>query len=103
METKLLIEAFSSQFLSLVNIHNLPSLMSTFFTVSAANLNGLTFLILGLVYLENLVVGWVDEVLSLKLEYLEPSRVSAPDLHVGSSASTLDIPRLIVQSSSDGL
>jgi hypothetical protein len=103
METELFIEAFGSQFLSLVNIHNLPSLVSSIFTSSAANLDGLTFLILGLVNLENLVVGWVDEVLSLKLEYLEPSRVGAPDLHVGSSSSTLDIPRLVVQSCSDGL
>jgi hypothetical protein len=37
----------------------------------------------------------------LVLEHLEPSRVGAPDLHVVGSTSTLDIPRLVVVSSSD--
>jgi hypothetical protein len=36
-----------------------------------------------------------------KLEELEPSRVSAPDLHVVGLTSTLDIPRLIIVSCSD--
>jgi len=38
----------------------------------------------------------------LVLEYLEPSRVSAPDLHVVGSSSILDVPRLVVVSGSDG-
>jgi hypothetical protein len=40
-------------------------------------------------------------VLILILEELPPTRVSAPDLHVVGSTSTLDIPRLVVISSSD--
>jgi hypothetical protein len=38
----------------------------------------------------------------LILEDLEPSRVGAPDLHVVGSSSALDIPRLVVQSCSNG-
>jgi hypothetical protein len=37
------------------------------------------------------------------LEYLEPSRVGAPYLHVLSSTSALDIPRLVVISGSNSL
>jgi hypothetical protein len=33
---------------------------------------------------------------------LEPSRVSAPDLHVLGLSRVLDVPRLVVISSSDG-
>jgi hypothetical protein len=39
----------------------------------------------------------------LVLEQLEPSRVGAPDLHVSGSTCALDVPRLVVVSSPDGL
>jgi hypothetical protein len=44
----------------------------------------------------------VNEFSSLVSENLEPSRVGAPDLHVVGSSSTLDIPRLVVVSGSNG-
>jgi hypothetical protein len=96
VETELLVEALGSIFWCLVNIQNLPSLVSSTITSSAANLDGLTFLVLILVDLKYLVIGWVDKCFILIFEDLEPSRVCAPDLHVRGSSSALNIPRLLV-------
>jgi hypothetical protein len=42
--------------------------------------------------IKSLLVGPVDELFLLILEELEPSRVSAPDLHVVGSSSVLNVP-----------
>jgi hypothetical protein len=54
-----------------------------------------------LIDIKNLLVLDIDEVVSSVPEDLEPSRVGAPDLHFVSSSCTLNVPRLIVVSSSD--
>jgi hypothetical protein len=43
----------------------------------------------------------IAEMISLVFEELEPLRISAPDLHVVGSTRTLDVPWLVIQSSSD--
>jgi hypothetical protein len=48
------------------------------------------------------VVVPVDAWVVLILVYFPPSCVSAPDLQVASFSTALDIPRLVVVSSSDG-
>jgi hypothetical protein len=75
MESELLVEALGSSLLSLVNVDNLPSLVSVLVVVSisGANSNLLAFIILGLVNIKYLVVGRVDEELTVELEDLEPS------------------------------
>jgi hypothetical protein len=72
-------------------------------SVSVVNNNSLSFFILWWHNFKNLVVRWIHKEFTLQLEYLEPSRVSAPNLHVSGFSSTLDVPWLIVQSSLDGL
>jgi hypothetical protein len=64
--------------------------------------NSLTFYIFTTYNIKYFIVSPIDELTLLVLEYLEPSRVSAPDLHVVGFTSVLDIPRLIIVSSSDG-
>jgi hypothetical protein len=105
VEAKLFVESFSSEWLGLINIDNLPFLVgsSTFSTISVSNSYSLTFFVFVSSNIKNLVVVWIDEVVTLKLEDLPPSRVGAPDLHVARSTRALDIPRLVVQSSSNGL
>jgi hypothetical protein len=85
---------------SLVNIDNLPSLVST--TMTLVDDNGLAFSVLVSTDIEaSLVLNVAESFISI-CEDLEPSRVGAPDLHVLSSSSTLNVPGLVVQSGSDG-
>jgi hypothetical protein len=70
--------------------------------IVVVNTDSLSFYILSTSDIKNLAISPVDELILLILEKLEPSRVGTPDLHVISFTSTLDIPRLIVQSSSNG-
>jgi len=88
MESEFLVEALGSNSLSLINIDDLPSLVgnSTLFVVFVSNYNLLSFLILRSFNFKYLIVVWVDEVFSLKLEDLEPMRVGAPDSHVVGTA-----------------
>jgi hypothetical protein len=72
-------------------------------SILVVNNNSHTFFILGWCNFKNLIVGWIDKEFSLKLEELEPSWVGAPDLHISCFSRILDIPRLVVESSSDGL
>jgi hypothetical protein len=85
----------------LVKIENLPLLISSLLV--SINNNTLSFFVLGSIYWDNLVVCWVDKLSISELEYLEPLWISAPDLHVVGSTSRLDVPWLVIQSSSDGL
>jgi hypothetical protein len=75
METEFLVETLSSNGLCLVNIDDLPSLVSTVVLViiNASDNNSLTFFILSVSNFEDLVIGWIDESFTLELEYLEPS------------------------------
>jgi hypothetical protein len=99
METPFFVQALSLLFLSLVKIDNLPLLVLS--SVVTPNSYGLSFLIFTSFNIKYFTVLPVDELAVLILEHLEPSGVSAPDLHVVGSTSTLDIPRLVVISSSD--
>jgi len=62
-----------------------------FASVVAPNLNWVSFFIFTTSYIKNLIVVPVDELVVLILEYLPPSRVSAPDLHVTCSSRALDV------------
>ena len=86
--------------LSLIKINNLPFLMSS--TVVAVDTYWSSFFVLISFNFKDLAALPVDELAVLILENLEPSRVGAPDLHIIGSSSTLDVPRLVVVSGSDG-
>ena len=105
MESEFFVESFSSKWFRFINIDDLPSLVlvGSIVTVLGVNNNSLTFVIFTSVNIKNFVVGRVYKEFILVLEYLEPSRVGAPNLHVSSSSCTLDIPRLVVVSGSDCL
>jgi len=94
VESKLFVEALGSNSLSLVNIDNLPSLVGIIIVVSISSVDHdfLAFFIFGTINFDNLIVVWINEEFSLKLEHLEPSGVGAPDLHVSSFTSVLDVP-----------
>jgi hypothetical protein len=76
----------------LIKIDNLPSLIDSVTLVSIVDNNSLTLFIFTTRYIKDLVVRWIVEVFILVIENLEPSRISAPDLHVLGSSSALDIP-----------
>jgi hypothetical protein len=100
METKVLVESLGLWSLGFIEIDNIPLLSGR--SVVTPYSNSLSFLIFASSDIKGFAVLPIDELVILILENLEPSRVSAPDLHVISSSSTLDIPRLIVVSCSDG-
>jgi hypothetical protein len=70
--------------------------------MATMNNNSLALNIFASTDIENFSVLNVYELLSLISKDLEPSRVGAPDLHVVGLSCTLNIPRLVVQSCSDG-
>jgi hypothetical protein len=80
IEAKFFIKSLGFSLGCLVNIEDLPFL--SFGSVVAPNLNWVSFYIFSSSNIKGLVVGPVDELVVLVLEDLEPSRVSAPDLHV---------------------
>jgi len=80
VETEFFIESFTCNFLCLVKIDNLPSLVGTIMSVPNDNL--LTFNIFALEDIKAFLVLPVDEVFIRVGEDLPPSRVGAPDLHV---------------------
>jgi hypothetical protein len=93
VETELLVEALSSDLVSLVEIDNLPSLLDIVFaSTSSIHNKCLTFFILTVFNFKDLAVCWIDEVFTIKFEDLEPSGVGGPDLHICCSSSALDIP-----------
>jgi hypothetical protein len=100
VETKFFIESLSLSLWSLIGIENSPSLVSSI--VVAPDTYCLTFNVFTSLNIKNLIVSNVNELLSSILEDLEPSRASAPDLHVIGFTCTLDVPRLVVVSSSNG-
>jgi hypothetical protein len=83
----------------LVKIEDLPFLVSL--SVISSNTYSLTFFIFGSCNIKYFHVGPIGELSIFILEDLEPSTVGAPDLHVVSFSSTLDIEGLVVVSSSD--
>jgi hypothetical protein len=91
METELLIESLGSCLSSLIKIDNLPSLIGCILR-SIGNADSLTFFIFGSSNIKDLVVSWIDKLFTSELEDLEPTRISAPDLHVCGSSRALDIP-----------
>jgi hypothetical protein len=83
----------------LVKIEDLPFLVSL--SIISSNTYSLTFFIFGSCNIKYFHVGPIGEFSIFILEDLEPSTVGAPDLHVVSFSSTLDIEGLVVVSSSD--
>jgi hypothetical protein len=63
-----------------------------FTAIVAVHTDCLSFNILTSSDIKYFTVLPIDELAVLVLEHLEPSGVSAPDLHVVCSTSTLDIP-----------
>jgi hypothetical protein len=89
METEFFVKTLSLNCLCLVKIDNSPFLVVL--TGVFGNSNWVSFFILGVGNIKNLVVGPIDELTLLEFEDLEPSRVSGPDLHVVCLSCTLDI------------
>jgi hypothetical protein len=73
VESEFFVESLGSELLSLVNIDDLPFLISSL--LISVNNNCLSFIILGSCNRECLVVGWVDELVTLIFEHLKPSGV----------------------------
>jgi hypothetical protein len=99
VESPIFVNAFSLWAFGFVKIEYSPFLVKA--TIITINSNFASFLVLSTKHIKHLAALPVDELFFLILENLEPSRVSAPDLHIVGSTSALDIPRLVVQSSSD--
>jgi hypothetical protein len=100
VEAKVFADSLNLRTLGFVKIDNIPLLSCT--VIVTPNTNCLSFLVFASLDVKDLVALPVDELVVLISEYLEPSRVSAPDLHVIGLTSILDVPRLIVVSSPDG-
>jgi hypothetical protein len=92
VESELLVETLSLVILRLVKIDNLPSL--TCIVVEVGKTSFLSFFISVLVYPEAVssALFIVAEVFFLIVEYLPPSAVGTPDLHVHGSSRVLDVP-----------
>jgi hypothetical protein len=90
VEVEILVDTLGWISLHFINIDNIPFLAST--TAVAKNLDCLSFNILGSSDIKYFTVLPINELATLVLENLEPSRVSAPDLHVVGLTSTLDVP-----------
>jgi len=94
VESELIGHSLSWFFGSFVKIDNGPSLVDT--TIVTINAYWLTFNIFFTGNFKDLLVLDIDELFFLISKDLEPSWVGAPDLHIISSSSILDIPWLIV-------
>jgi hypothetical protein len=90
IESKFFIKTLSFSFFCFIKIDDSPFLIS--FTCISCNTDCLTFFIFRACNIKNFTTGPVNELVLLVLEYLEPSRVSAPDLHVCSSSRILNVP-----------
>jgi len=100
MEAKLFVEALGSILCCLINIDNVPQL--SLGSIASPYLNWGAFTIIAIFDIKHFLALPVDELVVLVLEYLEPVRVGAPDLHVVGFSLVLDVPRLVVVSSSNG-
>jgi len=85
---------------SLVNIDNLPFLVSS--TMVLVSNNWLSFSVFSSWYIKNLGVLDVDELFSSVLEDLPPLWVGALNLHLASTTIALDVPWLVVDSGLNG-
>jgi hypothetical protein len=90
MESEVLVKSLGLDWTSFVKIDNSPSLMSS--VVVTKDTNCLSFSILSTCDIKYFTTLPIDELAVLILEYLEPSGVSAPDLHVVGLTSRFDIP-----------
>jgi hypothetical protein len=99
MESEVFVESLWLDCICFVKIDNSPSLMLSI--IVTPDSDGLTFFILGTSNIKYFTILPIDELVVLILEYLEPSWVSRPDLHVVSFTSWLNVPRLVVQPCSD--
>jgi hypothetical protein len=99
MEAPILVKSLGLDWSGFIKIDNSPSLMLS--TVISKDSDSLSFFILGTSNIKYFTILPIDELVVLILEYLEPARVGGPDLHVVSSTCRLDIPGLVVESSSD--
>jgi hypothetical protein len=90
MESEVFVKSLGLDWTSFVKIDNSPSLMST--VIVSKDTNCLSFSILGTCDIKYFTTLPIDELAVLILEYLEPSGVSAPDLHVVGLTSRFDIP-----------
>jgi hypothetical protein len=90
MESKLFVNTLGLRSLCFVEIDYLPLLMSTL--VVSINTNCMSFFIFSILNFESLVALPVNELVVFVSEYLEPSGVGAPDLHVVGSTCALDVP-----------
>jgi hypothetical protein len=90
MESEVLVKSLGLNSVSFVKIDNSPSLMNS--VVVTKDTYCLSFSILGTCDIKYFTTLPIDELAVLILEYLEPSGVSAPDLHVVGLTSRFDIP-----------
>jgi hypothetical protein len=102
MESPIFIKSFCWLFLGFIKIDNSPSLLC--FVTLGVNQHRLSLSVLTVLNIKAFPSSWINitEMVCLIFENLEPLRVCTPNLHLVSSSRILDIPRLIVISSSDG-
>jgi hypothetical protein len=94
VESKFFIQTFSGSLLSFVKVKNLPFLVG--FSSITPNTNLGSFFVFWLDDIKHFFVGPVNELTIFILENLEPTWVSAPNLHVVGLSRTLNVPWLIV-------
>jgi hypothetical protein len=99
IESEVLVETLLFSLAGLVNIKDCPLLVVAL--IVAPDSDRSSFFVFTSFNIKDLVVLPVDKLLVLILEDLPPSRVSAPDLHVVTSSTAGDVPRLIVVSCLD--
>jgi hypothetical protein len=90
MESEVLVKSLRLNSVSFVEVDNSPSLMRS--VIVSKDTNCLSFSILGTCDIKYFTALPIDELAVLVLKYLEPSGVSAPDLHVVGLTSRFDIP-----------
>jgi len=82
MESEVFIQSLGLNTISFVKINNLPLLVLSFVFVPDNNLS--SFLIFSSMDIKSFLVSDIDEVTTFISKDLEPFRVGAVDLHVGS-------------------
>jgi hypothetical protein len=90
VESEFFIESLGLKLSGLIKIEYLPLLVLS--SVVTPNSNGMAFLVFSPLNIKYLVVTPVDKLAVLILEYLPPSRVGAPDLHVVGFTRVSDVP-----------
>ena len=100
VETELFVHSLGLNCWGLINVYNLPFLVSS--TVTLVSNNWLSFSIFSSWYIKNFTVLDVDELFSSELEDLPPLWVGSLDLHLLATTIALDVPWLVVDLSLDG-